>query len=168
MIKNKGGYMITMFLRIILVSMFVLINVSAVSSETGGDFELPPAKVVATVRSGQPYHAGMTKEELYRIYPVSSQQSYHKEGSGEWILFKDILAKDDDLKHMIVFYLKDNIVSGWKTKEMPKTPEERYQTVLERQGKAGSPSLSGGPSGESGEKGRRPIYEPPRIRIEDY
>lgn len=157
---------ITVFKIIFFVTLISICPFSAFA-QTSGDYKAPPAEVAAAVMGGQPYYVGMTKAELYKIYPASAQKSYYKEGNQEWVLFDDI-STSDDVRDIIVFYLVDGVVSGWKKKELEKTPEEIYQTVLDRRKKYGGADLSGGSGGSSNTKSRRPIYQPPKLFYDHY
>lgn len=149
-------------LRIIFF-VVLIIGFSIVYAQAENEYKAPPSHVVETVLGGQNYYAGMTKDALYKIYPVSTQQNYYKKDNEEWIMFDNILTKDD-VKDVIVFYLKDGLVAGWKAREVQKTPEERYKTVLERR-KYGGSNISDSSGGKGQNKGKRSIYQPTRVNI---
>jgi hypothetical protein len=159
--------MVINYLKPVLFVIFTIISSSvAFAAETGGDFQYPPGAVLNAVQKDQPYYAGMTKNELFSLYPDYTQQSYYKEGNQEWILCDDIMTDGDD-KDVIAFYLKDGVVSGWFKKEVPKTPEERLKAVETRRSRHGGQNMDTNGSGQEA-KGRRPIYQPPRFNINYY
>ncbi|MFA5255348.1 MAG: hypothetical protein WC419_01450 [Candidatus Omnitrophota bacterium] len=134
-------------------------------AETTGDFQYPPENVIEAAQKDQPYYVGMSKSELLKVYPISYMTSSYSEGDQEWILFNDIMTDNDD-KDVIAFYLKDNVVAGWKKKEVEKTPAERLKAVEARRNKYGAQSMD--MDGTREEKSRRPIYRPPRFNIYYY
>lgn len=152
---------------IFLTALFVSwLPAAFAGTDAEGDYKRPPQHVVDSVLGGANYYSGMTKDELYKVYPVSRQKNYYKEGNEEWIMFDDILAKDET-KKIIVFYLKDGKVSGWTTKEMEKTPDERVKTITERRKQFGGADLSGGGPVKT-EPPKRQIYQPTRVNISDW
>ena len=162
--------MTSTFSKAIFFSSALIITALTAFAQEGGNYERPPEHVVKSVRDKQPYYAGMTKDQLYKVYSTSSQKSYYAEGIEEWILFVRDDNTDDDVKNAIVFYLKDGVVSGWKKKDIPITPEERLKIVSERSKMSAAPNLStsgGGNTATGNEKARRPIYNPPRFN-NDY
>jgi hypothetical protein len=160
--------MTAIYSKIILFTTCIIICTSTIfAQQEEGTFERPREEVVAAVKARQPYYVGMIKDELYKIYPATSQKSYYKEGAEEWILFTDILIKDEEQKHFIAFYLKDGMVSGWKKKDEPKTPEEKLQTVVDRRNKYGGASMNSS-GGSVPQKERRSIYQPPRVNTGYY
>lgn len=151
-----------------LLAIPVIMHSSAVSAGTEGDYKAPALPTGGNIADTHPYHIGMSKEGLYKIYPASSQQNYYRQGNEEWIVFDDIMTKDD-FTDVIVFYLKDGKVLGWDKKELPKTPEQRLKTLTERRKKFGGADLSlGGRAIDPSQKTRRPIYQPTRVNINDW
>jgi len=153
-------------LRVIFFGTLIIGNALIVFAQDGGNFKRPPEHVAETVRGGKPYYAGMTKDQLYKVYPVSSQKSYYTEGNEEWILFIDEPTKDDT-KNAIAFYLKDGVVSGWRKKDVPITPDERRKIISGRSKISGVSNLGGGNSAGGTTPAPRPIYNPPRYST-DY
>ena len=118
---------------IVLSVIIMMVCASCAFAQTEGDYKSPPLPKGDNLWSGHRYYDGMTKDELYKIYPPQSQQNYFKQGNEEWIVFDDILT-ENDLQDIIAFYLKDGKVVGWDKKALPKTPEERLQMIIARHG----------------------------------
>jgi hypothetical protein len=134
---------IPMYRRMILLIAIIMVRASIVFAQTEGEYKTPSLSKNETLWNMHPYHVGMSREELYKIFPQDSQQNYFKQGNEEWIVFDDILTTDD-LKDIIAFYLKDGKVLGWDKKSLPKTPEERLKMIEERHGHGIGASDSGG------------------------
>ena len=100
-------------------------------AKPGDDNKSAPASDKEATPKERPYYAGMTKEMLYKIYPVSSQENYFKKGDEEWIVFDDVVTTSN-LKDVIAFYLKDGKVLGWDKRRLPKSPQERSDVITER------------------------------------
>lgn len=69
-------------------------------------------------------HHGMTKPELYKLFPKENQIGHSKKGSKEWIYFTDPDSKDANGK--IAVYLKNSKVISWKkqNKQLKKIQDE--------------------------------------------
>lgn len=118
---------------IILFAMAIMVCVSNAFTQTEVDYKSPPPSEGNKIWGTQRYYVGMSKDDLYKIYPPQSQQNDFKQGNEEWIVFDDILT-EDDLQDVIAFYLKNGKVVGWDKKALPKTPEERLQAIIARHG----------------------------------
>lgn|GEM_PF-5782951 len=81
-------------------------------------------------------YAGMSKEDLMKVYPGTNEIDYYRRGREEWLIYDDIKtpAKGD----RIIFYIKDNKLVWWNNEVMPQTPEERLKVIEDRQKYCGS------------------------------
>lgn len=81
--------------------------------------------------NASPIYAGMSKEEIYKVYPRTSEIDYYNKGNEEWLIFDDIKTEAPDDK--IILYLKDNKLVWWNNEVLPETPAERLKIVEERE-----------------------------------
>ena len=73
---------------IILSAMAIMVCASNAFTQTAGDYKSPPPSEGDNIWSSRRYYVGMSKDALYKVYPLQSQQNYFKQGSEEWILSK--------------------------------------------------------------------------------
>ena len=118
---------------IILFAIAVMIYTSNSFAQEVGDYKSPPLPEGDNIWGRQRYFVGMSKDALYKIYPLQTQQNYFKKNNEEWIVFDDILT-ETDFKDVIAFYLKDGKVTGWDKRTLPKSPEEILKMIIARHG----------------------------------
>ena len=139
---------------IVLFTLAIMIFASNAFTQTAGDYKSPPPSEGDNIWSNRRYYVGMSKDELYKVYPPQSQQNYFKQGDEEWIVFDDIMT-ETDLKDIIAFYLKGGKVTGWDKKALPKTPEERLKMIIVRHGHSVGESLGGSTQDDGGAQKRQ-------------
>ena len=77
-----------------------------------------------------PYYVGMTKDELFEIYPSEYQTNYFQKFNADVYTFDDYLSEDEG--YTITFCLKEGKVAWWDKDKANPTPEERLKQLTER------------------------------------
>ena len=77
-----------------------------------------------------PYYVGMTKDELFEIYPSEHQTNYFQKFNADVYTFDDYLSEDEG--DTITFCLKEGKIAWWDKNKANPTPEERLKQLTER------------------------------------
>lgn len=119
--------------KILLFTFSGMFLTAAVFADAGGEFKHPQgrdSRITMATSQGHLYE-GMTRRELYEIYPPRLHKDYNKNANEEWVVFDDILT--DDLKDTITVYLVDGKVKGWNKVPVPIDPKDRLKALMDRQ-----------------------------------
>ncbi|MFA5089223.1 MAG: hypothetical protein WC552_09360 [Candidatus Omnitrophota bacterium] len=54
---------------------------------------------------------GITREELFALYPQKEERTYRKQGEEDWVTFND--PRENRPSGIVTFHLKENKVAGW-------------------------------------------------------